>query len=208
MTVVLLLVPPAAITAAPAQPSTAPASTQPAADPPRVRVEVSKLLVALQDPEPRVRQRAAARAKNLAGEFADAVERAVKDDSVGEEARAALRAALPLINHRAREDAAAAALQDFEANNRLESYEKFGKKDPRWDAAVRAALAMRPAGAADPAVIAAYKKAADAGCDDPLVMYLYARTRWLAGDGDREEVLELHRDAAMGLSGTQYPAEW
>jgi hypothetical protein len=192
---------------APAAPSH-PATTQPIETSPRVRVEMSKLLVALQDPEPRVRQRAAGRAKNLAGEFADAVDRAAKDESLSEEARASLRAALPLLRHRAKQDAAAAAVRENDAKDRLECYGKFGKKDARWDAAVREAMAVRLGPDGDlGAVIRAYKKAIDAGCDDPLVTYLYARTRWLARDGDRDEVLELQRDAATALATSQYPAE-
>jgi hypothetical protein len=194
----------------PAAPATAPAPTN-AAQAPRVRAEMPALLKALQDADPLVRRRAATRAKNFAGDFADAVEQASKDEALGDEARDALRAALPLIQRRAREKAAVDAVRDNDVKDQLDCYEKFGKKDPRWDALVRQAIGMGLGAAGEaPAgrVVATYKKAVDAGCDDPLVLYLYARAEWLAGTGDREEVLERHRDAAAALATGPYPAEW
>jgi hypothetical protein len=56
--------------------------------------------------------------------------------------------------------------------------------------------------------VAAFRKAADAGCDDPLILYLYARNEWLAGPADLRAVLERHRNAALALADTGHPAEW
>lgn len=65
-----------------------------------------------------------------------------------------------------------------------EAYDKIGKKDPRWDESARKTLDLAarmfslqydpPVKFAD--VHADAKKALDAGCRDPLVLYLYART--------------------------------
>jgi hypothetical protein len=65
----------------------------------------------------------------------------------------------------------------------LAAYDRVGKRDPRWDAQARAAIALslpavlgtveRPP--APDERIAAARAAVDAGCDDPLVLHLLAR---------------------------------
>jgi hypothetical protein len=64
------------------------------------------------------------------------------------------------------------------------SYDKIGKKDARWDKPAREALDLAArmfSEQVDPVlsmsdVHAPAKKAVDAGCDDPMLLYLYART--------------------------------
>src|SRR5437870_2890484 len=64
------------------------------------------------------------------------------------------------------------------------AYEKVGKKDSRWDRHAHAALeaaARNFSFAVDPVtylsdVYGAAKQAVVAGCNDPLVLYLYARS--------------------------------
>src|SRR5579883_1983669 len=64
------------------------------------------------------------------------------------------------------------------------AYEKIGKKDPKWDEQARKAMdlaarmfsqevdpTVNPLDVNPPA-----KAAVDAGCDDPMVVYLYNRT--------------------------------
>jgi hypothetical protein len=188
------------------------AATQPAGDDASdARSVVDRVIKTLQDADPAVRARGAVQARNLAGACAEFVEQALNRDNLGEEARGVLKAVLPLLRHRAKNDAAAQAVLDYDHRSMAEGYEKFGRKDPRWDALAREALSTRAAGAgAVPrdAVVAAYRRAVDAGCDDPLVLYLYARNEWITGTGDREAVIERHRDAALALAKTQYPAEW
>ena len=67
----------------------------------------------------------------------------------------------------------------------LESaYDKVGKKDPRWDKPAREALDLAArmfSQQVDPAVALSdihgpAKKAVEAGCDDPLILYVYARS--------------------------------
>ncbi len=63
-----------------------------------------------------------------------------------------------------------------------EPFEKFAKKDPRWNELARKAikLATRNLGhqidpiVTDDVVFKAAKAAIDAGCDDPMILYLYA----------------------------------
>ena len=94
-----------------------------------------------------------------------------------------------------------------------EPFEKLAKKDPRWDAKAKAfiALAARkfsgPVGM-DVSAEDAYKagkEAADAGCDDPLVLYIY--TRLCGGPhypGDDEYERRMVASAA-GMEKSQYP---
>ena len=68
----------------------------------------------------------------------------------------------------------------------LGAYEKVGKKDPRWDRSARAALekaARNFSHALEPRtkledVFTAAKEAIEAGCDDPLILYLYATSSY------------------------------
>ena len=81
------------------------------------------------------------------------------------------------------------------------SYDWAGKKDPRWDPAAREALdaaARMFSFQVDPFVYlkdvhVPAKKAVDAGCDDPLILYLYARTsvgKDFPGDDEYDRRLE------------------
>ena len=92
-------------------------------------------------------------------------------------------------------------------------FEKIGKKDPRWDAKARASVALAAkkftgwAGTAIRAedVYKAAKDAVDAGCDDPLVLYFYARMSTgpdYPGDAEYERRMVA---AAAALEKSQYP---
>ena len=48
--------------------------------------------------------------------------------------------------------------------------------------------------------------AGDAGCDDPMVLYLYARASFGVNDPGPEEALRRARTAAQGLAASRYPA--
>ena len=64
-----------------------------------------------------------------------------------------------------------------------EAYDRIGKKDPRWDKPAREALDLAArmfAQQFDPIVLntavhVPARKAVEAGCDDPLILYLHAR---------------------------------
>ncbi|WP_422929354.1 hypothetical protein [Singulisphaera sp. PoT] len=95
-----------------------------------------------------------------------------------------------------------------------EAYEKVGKKDPRWDEPARKAfdLAARHFSlTVDPQVTydEIYKgarAAVDAGCDDPLLAYVYARTSVGENYPGEEELIRRAQAAAKGLAASQYPA--
>jgi|GEM_PF-6944480 len=95
-----------------------------------------------------------------------------------------------------------------------EAYDQVGKKDPRWDEPARKTfdLAARAFSLeVDPQitltdVYPAAKAAVDAGCDDPMLTYLYARTSFGANYPGPEEALRRARVAAQGLAASRYPA--
>jgi hypothetical protein len=93
------------------------------------------------------------------------------------------------------------------------AYDKVGKKDPRWDDLARKAvdLAIRQAvepgsKVAFPEVNRAAKAAIDAGCDDPLVAILYARSSNARSARARENLIRLRRDATKAYAASRYPA--
>jgi tetratricopeptide (TPR) repeat protein len=96
----------------------------------------------------------------------------------------------------------------------LGAYEKVGKKDPRWDEPARAAMekaARHFSVAVDPftelsEVHAAAKKAVEAGCDDPLVLYLYARSSHQVEGLGGDDLQRRYLAAATALEGSNYPA--
>jgi hypothetical protein len=98
------------------------------------------------------------------------------------------------------------------------AYRSVGRRSPKWDAdvemAFRAELDLtygpfwdRPL--AEARLRAALQSAADAGCDDPLVGYLRARSaprRRGDDEADRSEVDLVAAATALGVS--EYPAVW
>ena len=93
------------------------------------------------------------------------------------------------------------------------AYEQAGRKSPKWDGPAREALeaAARLFGRAiDPCVreeqvFAVAKKAVGAGCDDPLVLDLYARTSRFANNPGPVEVERRWRAAAAAMEPSAYP---
>lgn len=95
-----------------------------------------------------------------------------------------------------------------------EAYDQVGKKDPRWDGLARKTLGLTArlfSLEIDPQVTfedvyAAAQAAEAAGCDDPMLAYLYARTSPVATDHGLEEAVQRARAAAQGLAASRYPA--
>jgi hypothetical protein len=93
------------------------------------------------------------------------------------------------------------------------AYDRFGKKDPRWDKPAREALeafARFNSKTPDPQtklgeVYAPIKRAIDAGCDDPLILYLYARSSYRPNYPGPEELERRYAMAAAALDGSAYP---
>jgi hypothetical protein len=93
------------------------------------------------------------------------------------------------------------------------AYDKVGKKDLRWDKPAREGLeAFARFNSKTPGpqtrlaeVYAPIKRAIDAGCDDPLVLYLYARTSYSPNYPGPEELERRFAKAAAALDDSAYP---
>jgi len=93
------------------------------------------------------------------------------------------------------------------------AYDKVGKKDPRWDKPAREGLeafAHFNSKTPDPQIksqeaYAPVKRAIDAGCDDPLILYLYARNSYSPNYPGPEELERRYEKAAAALDRSAYP---
>jgi hypothetical protein len=91
-------------------------------------------------------------------------------------------------------------------------YDKVGKKDPRWDKPAREALELAAKMFTpqfdpfiDPAdVHVLTRKAIDAGCTDPFILYLNARTSVGTNFPGMPQYNKQLRDAAVAMSASQY----
>ncbi len=108
------------------------------------------------------------------------------------------------------------ARERLEWNRRLlvDSYEKVGNKDPRWDGPAREALtkaALLFAGQGGPDtrpedVYKAARLAVDAGCDDPMILHVYATTSRAAEKLAAVEYKRRMAEATRALEASRYPA--
>ncbi len=93
------------------------------------------------------------------------------------------------------------------------AYDRVGKRDPRWDEPARKALDLAArmfSLQVDPAVsmvdiYPAARQAVDAGCNDPLILYLYARTSIGPNYPGEEELTRRTRSAAEAMIASRYP---
>ncbi len=92
------------------------------------------------------------------------------------------------------------------------AYDQVGKKDPRWDVPAREALELAArmfAKQVDPVINnaeihAKAKKAVDAGCDDPMIKYLFARTSFGTESSFRRDYDRLVQSACQALEDSGY----
>jgi hypothetical protein len=94
--------------------------------------------------------------------------------------------------------------------NFLQAYRRVGRHNAKWDAAVESFLResapslMRIPPDATRDAQGRAKTILDAGCDDPMMLYLAART-WLLQGGPSRETSELFERAVAGMHDTPYP---
>jgi hypothetical protein len=91
------------------------------------------------------------------------------------------------------------------------AYERCGRKSPRWDAAAREALQAAEdffyrTPDAERRAWRAARAAHNAGCDDPLIQYLYVALADDAGNVPQPEQRRLSRDVAAAMGRSAYPA--
>jgi hypothetical protein len=95
----------------------------------------------------------------------------------------------------------------------VEAYNKVGKKDPRWDKPAHEALETAARyftphvhqGVKIEEIYAPAKQAVDAGCDDPLILYLYARSSYNSNYPGPKELEQRYLAAANGMKRSSYP---
>jgi hypothetical protein len=93
------------------------------------------------------------------------------------------------------------------------AYEEVGKKNARWDEPARKAMELAArmfSQEADPDVTLGdvhtpAKAAINAGCDDPMVLYLYSRASEGPNDPGQPEASHRAREAAEALAASRYP---
>jgi hypothetical protein len=94
------------------------------------------------------------------------------------------------------------------------AYDRVGKRDARWNEPARMALeraARLFSGEVHPEVTwddiyTSARAAVDAGCDDPMLLYLYGRSSVGANDPGKPETIRRARAAAQALAASRYPA--
>lgn len=94
----------------------------------------------------------------------------------------------------------------------LAAYDKVGKKDPRWDKPAREALEaathfLTPRAESRTKIEKIYepaKRAVDAGCDDPLILYLFARSSYGSNYPGPKELEKRYTAAAEGMKRSAY----
>jgi hypothetical protein len=109
------------------------------------------------------------------------------------------------------------AVSNFNRRTLVGAYDRAGRRDPKWDAPARALLEVAakwftsssvpsfylPEPPPEPAALLDLaRRAADAGCDDPLVAYCHAVA---LAPSNPAEALPILRKAAGGLTAGDYP---
>ena len=169
--------------------------------------EVRHLVDQLNDPDPDVRRRARLIVLNLDGDALETVENALKRDDLGPSARHVLETAVSRLKPRAARIGRAREEMEWSRRTSWAQYQRVGRRDAKWDDTVRAGMdQFQFADAAHRAEAHnQFRKALDAGCDDPFVLYLEARTMSDAG-ADYTEVSEHMRRAAEAMAPSNYDA--
>lgn len=93
------------------------------------------------------------------------------------------------------------------------AYDKIGKKDPRWDKTAQDALELAArmfSSQVDPVILPAdiYKRAeaaVDAGCDDPILLYVFSRSSVGSNYPGEAESIRRIGVAAKALAASGYP---
>jgi hypothetical protein len=94
------------------------------------------------------------------------------------------------------------------------AYDEVGKKDARWDEPARKAMELAArmfSREVDPEVTSsdvytAARAAVDAGCDDPMLLYLYGRSSDGPNYPGQPEAIRRAKVAAQALTASRYPA--
>lgn len=185
---------------------------------PDARARYEEVLRGLQAEDPQEREAADRRLAELPSEALALAEGTLARTDLDPELRWRLERVLPrLRTRRWRSELGRRKAADFAATKEelLEAYEAGGHRDPRWDEAAREALVLAArlwsGTATGPAFgTEAYRRtreAMEAGCADPMVLYVHARMYDLVVRKDAAESARLHVAAARRMKEAGgYPA--
>jgi hypothetical protein len=159
-------------------------STLPSSGEPKGRAAIEKLIGELEAGDFQVRRAAQLRLNSLGGDALSVVEGALADAAMGPEAQNRLRAALPFLKARARREGPERARLAWKFGQIRSAYDVGPDTSPRWDKEAREAIDLftkLPGNSASGSkarteAIAAFAKAAQLGCEDPLFLTMYHLT--------------------------------
>lgn len=149
---------------------------------------------------PLTRAQAAERLRDAPESAAPELWAALENPNTREEARAALSAALDALR-----DRVYYANREAEATDWHALFLAHGRKDPASDALVARAFDVYRSGS-NWASTPAFKAALDAGCDDPMVLYFFARVAVNTPNQSATHVMRIYDRAAREIIPTSYPA--
>ncbi len=94
------------------------------------------------------------------------------------------------------------------------AYDEVGKRNTRWDELARKTMELAArmfSGEVDPEVTlsdvyASAKAAVHAGCNDPMLLYLYSRSSVGPNDPGMPEAIRRAKESAKALAASRYPA--
>ena len=119
----------------------------------------------------------------------------------------------PIPQDPAKQERKARELGAWQRRTLAGAYEAVGKRDPRWDGPAREALEaaaryfsheIEPIPTVE-AIHDPAKRALAAGCDDPLILYLYARSSYVPNYPGRDEAGRRYLAAAAAMEPSDYP---
>lgn len=169
--------------------------------------QVEALIQQLSDPDPAIREKAKLTTLNLSGDAYASVEAALARNELSPAARLVLDSAKPRLKVRA-----AAMMQQRKDliwgwTSPESEWKRVGHKDPRWNASVEDGMRVFTRGVTQrPLALQSFKKAADAGCDDALVLYLIAASQDSGVRPAPDSVLGAYRIAANAMLASNYNA--
>lgn len=177
---------------------------------------VDTLITRLADESYQKREEAQAAFRELSPEALPLVEAALRRQDLEPEARARLAVAQEALRYktrRAEKERKRQAVQDWLQKTTVEDYARVGRRNAAWDEAATEALtricrvwSLDPRAAVDEGALAlaAAEKAIAVGCDDPLVLYVRARTFDPAFKKNFKKLARFHREAARQMETSDY----
>lgn len=183
----------------------APASAAPTTSP--AQQAVDEYIEKLNDLDPAAREYARLASLNYSGDAYEPVKAALERPDLPPAARPALRRALPRLRARAR-ILAERANDNGQPGELLKEWDRIGHKDPRWNQIVKDGIGQFLHATDDSSRSAQemFEKALAAGCDDPLVLYLNARTVEVSRHPNPDELRDRYQAAAKAMLASQYTA--